>query len=96
MSELFIPLYAFSAIFPVLALILSFISAIFEAFCFFSRKVKIIIWKMQSFSVFFIGIFFIGVFCHADFANDADSSWDKIPMKFKMGSEYPHYYRHES
>lgn len=21
---------------------------------------------------------------------------DKIPMKFKMGSEYPHYYRHES
>lgn len=24
-----------------------------------------------------------------------DFPWDKIPMKFKMGSEYPHYYRHE-
>ena len=22
-------------------------------------------------------------------------SSDKIPMTFKMGSEYPHYYRHE-
>lgn len=29
-SELFIPLYAFSAIFPVLALVLSFISAMVE------------------------------------------------------------------
>lgn len=25
-----------------------------------------------------------------------DFSSDKIPMKVKMGSEYPHYYRHES
>lgn len=66
-SELFIPLYAFSAIFPVLALVLSFISAIFEAFfCFFSRKVKIIIWNTQSFRGFFLVVYqkmssFVGV-----------------------------------
>ena len=43
-----------------------------KLFCFFSRKVKIIIWKMQSFSVFSSGFFSSEFFCHADFAEDAD------------------------